>query len=194
MTARLGMATLIARLRSMTDADEDEFTLAGEVYWTDEHLQAELDKERQDVFQEAIAPVPSYATDNAVQYQDYYWTLPNVEEADSGATGWLLQDGNSNTVDSADYTVNYQARHIRFVATTDGSAYYLTYRAFDLNRAAAEVWTQKAANVASRFDVKTDNHQLSRSQLRTSFLNMAKEFRRKAGGRSKTMIREDMSG
>lgn len=194
MTARLGMATLIAQLRSMTDADEDEFTLAGQVYWTDEHLQIELDKERQDMSQEAIAPTPSYSSGSEAQYFDYYWSMPNVEEADSGAECWLLQDADGNTIASNTYEVNYQARHIRFNATTDGSVYYLTYRVFNLNRAAAEVWSMKAANVASRFDVKTDNHQLTRSQLRKAYMDMAREYRRKSGGRAKVMVREDMNG
>jgi hypothetical protein len=54
------------------------------------------------------------------------------------------------------------------------------------------VWEQKASNVAARFDIKTDNHDLKRSQLRASYLQMAQLHKKRAKPQSTRMTREDV--
>ena len=192
MTLRTGMTNLVAQLRVMTDADTAEFVIGSETYWSNDHLQDELDRNRQAVYREPIYPTVIYDTSNAPQYFDYYWNLPDVEEATSGTAIWSLQNANGSAIGTADYTVEYTAQHLRFNVSTDGSTYFLTYRAYDLNRAAEMIWRKKAANVAGRFDIATDNHKLSRSQLRQSYLDMAKHFHQQGGSRSKQFIRPDV--
>lgn len=192
MTIRAGMVELVQRLRLLCDADEDEFTLAGQTYWTNEHLQTELDKQRRDIPREPLAPVASYSG-GSVLYQDYYFQHGDVERFASGATGWQLEDGNGSAVGTADYTVNYDARQIAFNADTGGTIYYLTYRTYNVYRAASEVWGFKAASVASKFDVKTDNHDLKRSQLKKQYEERAADFRKMAGGNFKQMRRVDVT-
>lgn len=193
MSARAGMGNLIQRLRELANADEGEFTLGGGTYWTDEQLQTKLDQQRRDIYAEALYPTDTLINGES-QYLDYYWRCGNVEEAASGSAAWLLQDSNGSAVGTADYSIDYDARKITFPASTDGETFMLTYRTFNVNLAASEVWSVKAANVSNRFDIKTDNHDLKRSQLEAIYSRKAKEFRQKAGGQVKQMVRSDMNG
>jgi hypothetical protein len=193
MTIREGMSNLVQRLREAAAAEEGEFVLGGGTYWSDEHLQRELDQQRRDIYSEAIPPTTTFVNGES-QYLDYYWRSANVEEAESGSAAWLLQDANGSALGTGQYSIDYDARKISFPATTDGSTYYLTYRVFNVNLAAAEVWEKKAASVSARFDIKTDNHDLKRSQLAAAYSKKAKEFRKNAGGRVKQMVRSDLNG
>jgi hypothetical protein len=195
MTIRVGMTNLVQRLREAANADTGEFVLGGGTYWTSDQLQTQLDRQRQDIYGEPIPPTPTYVNGEA-QYLDYYWRYSNVEEATSGSAAWLLRDSNGSAIGTGSYSIDYDARKISFPATTSGSVYNLTYRTFNVNLAAAEVWDIKAANVSRLFDVKTDNHDLKRSQLEAAYTRKAKEFRQKSGAnvRVKQMFRGDLSG
>lgn len=178
MAIRTGMASLVRKVRGYAAADEDEYTLAGETYWSDDHLQERLDDHRVDILAERMNPAPEYngATDK-YEYFNYYFSAGNVEQATSGSAAWIVRDGDGNAIGTADYTVNYDARQVRFNTDTLGeSEYYLTYRAYDVYMAASDVWSQKAANSANRFDVRTDNHDLKRSQLMDMALKQAKYY------------------
>lgn len=194
MVARLGMLDLILRLRSMTDAQPDEFEIAGETYWSNDQLNKILDRYRYDEYYEAIEPTVTYDTALNALYQDYYFARANVEELTSGSAVWKLEDSDGNIAGTADYSVNYQAQHIRFNDSTDGGVRYLTYRYYDLNKAASDVWSQKAASVASRFNISTDNHTLSRAELRKSYLEMAAHYKKLSGGGFKRLVRVDLEG
>lgn len=202
MTTRTGMSELIRQLRQMAQAESAEYQVGDDIYWEDEHLQDILDLFRADVYEESIYPIPQFVSGNTV-YQNYYWIYSNVERASSGTAIWQLQDLNGSAIGTANYSIDYNARRIRFSTTTDGSEYALTYSYYDLNRAAAEVWRRKAANVANRFDVRTDNHDLKRNQLRQNYLDMAKYFDEQAqksgntsnsGSRMKQFYRSDVNG
>lgn len=187
------MTNLIQRLREAANADTGEFVLGGGTYWTDDQLQTKLDQNRRDIYEEPISPTPTFV-DGASVYLDYYWRGANVEEAESGSAAWLLQDSNGSAIGTANYSIDYDARKISFSTSTDGAVYSLTYRTFNVNLAAADVWDVKAANVSRLFDVSTDNHSLKRSQLEAAYSKKAKEFRRKSGGQVKQMVRSDMNG
>lgn len=194
MTVRTGMLDLILRLRAMTDAQPDEFTVAGESWWSNDHLQAVLDRYRTDQYYEAMEPTVTYDSALNVLYQDYYFSRGDVEQLASGSAVWKLENTNGAVAGTADYSVNYSAQHIRFNASTNGGLYYLTYRSYDLNKAAADVWTQKAASVSGRFDISTDNHSLSRSQLIKHYTQMADYYRKRSGGGFKRLARVDLNG
>jgi hypothetical protein len=183
MAIRLGMTDLIQQLRQMAQADIAEYTLGSETYWADTHLQAILDRHRMDTHQETVWPTEVFENGNTV-YRDYYWQYGNVEQLSSGSAIWQLRDTDGVSVGTADYTVDYSNRHIQFGTATDGSSYLLSYRVYDLYRSAAEVWRLKAANVASNFDLATDNHDLKRSQKIKHYLQMAEQFERLAQGGS----------
>lgn len=193
MAARDGMAHLITRLRGMTNTGETDYSIKGVTYWTDDQLQDILDTNRMDIMAEPLMVMPRQLSTTDVEYRDYYFSRANVEEAASGTAVWQVVDSRGSAVATAIYTVNYRARHIRFNSDTDGTAYFLHYRSYDLDNAAGDVWEQKAAQVADRFDFETDNHKLSRSQLARQYRQQAQDYRRQAGGRSKRMYRDDVN-
>lgn len=179
---RAGMTELIASLRGMTDAAADEYTVAGITYWSDGQLQDILDRCRHDYYNHSLAPAVEYMGGDIV-YQSFYWHEgQHVERLDSGGAAWLLQDGNGVAAGTADYTPYYDAGYVRFATNQAGASWALTYRAYDMNRAASLVWERKAAHVASRFDLSTDNHNLHRSQLRQGYLQMAAHYRNQSSG------------
>jgi len=192
--ARAGMATLITTLRGMCAVGTADYTSGGSTWWTDDQLQARLDASREDVYRAPLDVQTTYSGGTAVYYDYYLRHAPKwLETAESGATAWDVQNANGSSVGTANYTANYDAGHIRFTADQAGTAYYLTYRAYDLHASAAEVWEAKAASVADRFDVRTDATQLNRSQIYAMYMAAAKEHRRKVRGRAVAMTRGDMS-
>ena len=187
------MANLILRLRAMTQTATGDYLLGSVSYWTDEHLQDVLDQYRTDMERCLLRSEPEYV-DGASVYYDYY-TPPgsgNFEELGSGVEAWAVRDGNGALIATADYTINYLNGHIRFDTNQAGQARYLRARFFDLNRAAADVWRQKAAHVALRYDIQTDNHRLTRSQMRAACLEMATYYDRQAGPTHGQLVRSDL--
>lgn len=193
MTARDGMASLITRLRGMCAADIDEYTVVNVTYWSDDQLQDALDDQRCDRLREPLTVQPETVSGGSVVYHDYYFQRANVEEATSGSTAWRLEDSTGADISTASYSVNYRAQQIRFTADTRGTAYSLTYREFDLERAAAEVWEQKAGHAFDRYDLKTDNHDMKRSQLYDHCLKQAELHRRRAPAHVGRLQRGDVN-
>lgn len=192
MAARSGMHNVINDLRLMTDAGTAEHSVDGVDYYTDDQLQRILDTYRADIYRELLTAQEDYAAGSA-QYRQYYWSQPHVEQATSGTAAWYVTDGQGSVVGTANYAVDYDGHAISFTANTLGSARYLTYRSYDLNRAAATVWKEKAAHVADRFDVRTDNHDLKRSQLRKNYLDMAQSYLAKSRPYLVRLVREDLN-
>lgn len=191
MTARDGMLNLIDELRARCNAGSADYVVAATTYWADDDLQVTLDRHRCEYVRQSLDAEPVQMSGSAV-YHDYYWRHGDwVEEGTSGTAAWRLEDSAGSVIASG-YTVNYPARHIRFTANTAGSAYYLSYRAYDLDRAAADVWARKASHVTDRFDLSTDNHKLSRRQLHEMYTAQAAYYRRMAPARSVTRTRDDI--
>jgi hypothetical protein len=188
--ARGGMADLITQLRAKTAAGTADYSVAGVTYWTDDQLQTMLDAERSAFYREALRAESLYDA-GTVRFYDYFFPRQHVEGSASGTAGWRVEDGSGNTISISAYTVNMDAQQIVFSSDTQGSAYYLSGRSYDLERAAAAVWEQKAADVADRFDLQTDNHTLSRSQLYKHYMDMAKRYRSAAKPRTVRMVRTD---
>lgn len=191
MAARAGLATLIERLRSMTDAGTADYDVAGETHWSDDQLQAVLDAHRADFVRDALRAAPEYVADGAAEYRDYYTSRRNLEEAASGSAAWDLEDGSGESVDTADYTVSYDASHIRFAADTEGASYYLSGRAYNLNRAAAVVWERKAAHAAAGYGFTADGATYRREQAYQHCLEMAQHYRGLGGVKVGRLFRSD---
>jgi outer membrane protein assembly factor BamB len=190
--ARTGMSALIADLRQRAEAGTADYTIHATTYWSDDTLQAFLDRNRRDVFREPLTVQPVYDGGTLV-YRDYYWKREHVEQADGG-TVWRVETSAGALGGTADYTPNYDARHLYFAADQGGTVYYLTYRAYDLDAAEAEVWERKAAHVAALYDVSTDNHDLKRSQLVKHYREMAQAARRRVRPTARMLRRGDING
>jgi hypothetical protein len=87
--------------------------------------------------------------------------------------------------------VNTAARRITFDADTGNATYYLDVRTYSLYDAAADVWQMKAAFVHDAVDWQSDNHTVSAEQEYQHCLEMARQFRNRAGARVARMVRTD---
>lgn len=191
--ARTSMSSLITRLRGMTNAGTADYTIAGSAYWTDDQLQEVLDQHRRDLNRVVLDPEPEYAGGTAYYY-DYYAPVGNLEAYNAtDANVFQVEDMDGDAAGTADYTADYLRGVIRFDADQGGTSYYLRGRTYNVNAAAADVWRRKAAHVADRFDIATDNHRLSRSQMIQQYLAMAQNYDREAGIRTATFVRTDLN-
>lgn len=192
MAARASMATPIADLRQRCEAGTADYTLAGVTFWTDEQLQVRLDAYRTDIYRQPLTVQPVFSGGSALYY-DYYWQKGVVVEGVDGGTAWRVENSAGSAVGTANYEVNAGAKHIRFTADQAATAYYLTYRVFDMDRAEADVWDRKAAHFAASYDVATDNTDLKRSQLIAHCRGMAEAARKRAPARARIAVRGDVA-
>ena len=192
MTARSGMSTLITNLRSMTASGSTEYTVNGTAYWTDEHLQAVLDKYRVDVYYDEMVPIPKYPSGGGVEYFTYRAHYENLESG----TALTVTDPTGGTIDAADYTLDAARGVVTFDTdrmATGTLTYYLSGQTYEPNSAAADVWGQKAAHYVTAYDFSTDNHSLRRGQIIDNCLKMARQYSNMKPVFSVTMERSDTS-
>jgi hypothetical protein len=189
MTARAGLSDLLTTLRGMTEAGTADYTLGTQTYWSDDHLQLVLDRHRTDLRNQYAAPQYKPVPGGFAVY-DYVIGVGNLEYG----TALAVEDGVGNAYGTATYTVDAQRGVVTFTADKAGAMVTVTGRSFDLEAAAADVWTSKAAHVAQAYDFSTDNHKVSRSQMRTACLDMARYYRAQAAVTSVSMDRSDTAG
>lgn len=178
MAARSGMANLITRLRGMTATGAADYQLggSGEVYWTDDQLQEILDRNRVDIRDEVLRSHYILGTAGTAQWFDYTSRYYNFEATTGGTAIFYLAFDTGERVGTALYSVDYDSGKITFANDTGGSAIYLNGRAYDLNAAAAEVWTMKADHVADRFDFSADGASFKVSQLQKQYMERAARY------------------
>jgi len=193
MTVRSGMENLIVRLRGMTEAGESDYSLAGVTYWTGEQVQDVLDRHRTDIVREPLTAEPEFVAVSDQETHNYYTGHRNLEEAASGTPVWDIEDGTGASLGTAAYTVNYEAGHIRVAADTLGASYYLTARAYNLNRAAAAMWEMKASHAVKGYDFSADGATFHRSQVYDHCMKMAQHYKGMGGMRVGRLFRDDVN-
>lgn len=189
MTIRSTMVDLISELRTMTDTGTTDYTISSISYWTDEQLQSKLDEHRIAVRSVGMEHAADYAN-GTYTYKEY--ALP--EKWMEGGTALTIQDADGVTIAPTEYVFDRDRNIITFTADTGGAARFVSGNAYNLNMAAATIWTLKAAHVASKYDVSTDNHNLQRSQLIRQYKQMAQEYYDKGTPGSVYMERTDTYG
>lgn len=188
MTARTGMTTLISTLRSMTNAGTADYTIAGVSFWSDDEVQRVLDRYRLDVKRVELYPIESYDSGTVV-YKEYRSPYVNLE---SGTAVFELETAAGSTLGTANYTMDYIRGVATFATSQGGTAYFMTASTYDLNAAAADLWRMKAAQVANLVNFSTDNHSISRSDLRKSYLDMANYYASQGAPHTVKIVRDDV--
>lgn len=178
---------LRVQLRDMTDAGYNDGTSGTVTFWSDDLLDTYLDRHRKDVRREELRARHTIGAGGTVVYQDYYSSFDNFEATSGGTALFVVEDGAGADVTSG-YTADYARGVVSFAANTLGSVYYLTGRSYDLNAAAADVWRAKAGRAAAVYDISTDNHSLSRSQLMAQAMQMAEYYEMRAGPQVTTLL------
>jgi hypothetical protein len=176
--ARTGMVDLIADLRGLTDANVDDYTIAGIPYWSDKQLQDILDNNRTDFkWAEMTAQEEGDST-----WLDYTIGWGNFEQTSGGTAIFIVQDIRGDTVSASGYSVDYRRGVVTFNTDTGGTDYFVTGRSYDLNGAAADVWRRKLVHYHTAVDFKTDNTSIDRSQLYKNAQEMVAYFEGMASG------------
>jgi hypothetical protein len=171
VTARAGMSDLITSVRGMANAGTADYTIAGQAYWTDDQLQAALDRRRLDI--KSIYAQPIYQTSGgSTTVTEYHIGYKDLE----GGTALEVRDGVGTAYGTALYSVDAARGVVYFAANNNGNLVVITGRHFDLAACAADIWRQKAANTAFAYDVSTDNHKMSRSQMFEACTRMAQYY------------------
>lgn len=184
MSVRAGMASLIQTLRGLTHTTTDDYEIAGVTYWSDDQLQSRLDDLRTDWRRVELIPAPEVTAGNVSKWYDY--GIPSAVgkffEEQASDSIWAVKDntGATKTI-TTDYTVNYSAQMIRFVADQLGYTFWLDCRTFPLYEVAARIWLEKAAQVEGNVDWSSDNHSIKASQEYDHCIAMAKEMRKRGG-------------
>jgi len=199
MAARAGMASLISRLRQKCEAGEADYTLAGETYWSDDHLQAALDAYRKRFTGVYLTPRPQNIN-GVMVYQRY--EIPReignfVEAPAQGEKNFRLYRSDGIDILLADYTYYDRDLSITFAADQEGAAIYWDGYAYDLVAAARDVWLAKAAHMHQAINFSADGHRFDREAIYQHCIEMAKAFGyREGSGAMKVgrMIRSDLSG
>ena len=165
MAARTGMATLISTIRDFCVSGTADYTLGTTAYWSDEHLQAALDRNKLNVIHEELVSVATYSTSGSLEYKDYYSGFGNYEETSGGTTIFVVQDGTGNAIGTALWSMDYDEGKLTFGADQAGSVRYITGQSYDIYRAASDVWRMKAGHHSGAVDFSTDNMTVKRGQM-----------------------------
>lgn len=188
---RSTLAVPIARVR--------ELAAAGTADYSDDAIEAVLDRNRMDFADDVLSPLREYDSGGTVRYYMHQSQFRNLEATDGGTAVLYVRDATGTRAGTASYSVDTLAGRVTFVADTAGTVYYLTGRSYDLYAAAAEIWRQKAATVADRFDFNADGAAFQASQLMKHYQAMADQCSSMAtfgsgaaGLRSSTMVRDDV--
>lgn len=189
MTARTGMATLIEKLRAMTNTAADDYTIANVSYWSDDQVQDALDRYRQDIYRAQLQSIQTYDENGDVEYKIYHADYGDLESG----TNFEIETSTGETVNSETYTVDYTRGVITFDADTTGLTYYINAHTYDLYAAASYIWRLKAAHVASAYDFRTTTQTMNRSQMMKQFLEMANQYASLSGPVVTTVFRSDTS-
>lgn len=180
MAARPGMTKLIQELRRRTDTSEDQTTINGVSYWTDDQLQDILDLYSRDVLDVALVPVPLYEAGVLVTKRFY---VPNnvgqfIEDDPS-----VLQIVDNFGNEATGYTFDVVRRLVLFDSDAGHTPYYLRARTFDMIEAAATVWLEKAGHRASLIDWRAGGQTLSEDQ---EYQHCLQQYEKLVGLRVKT--------
>lgn len=176
MAIRSGMQRLVQRLRQMGEAGVEDYTIAGEVYWSDEHVQDVLDRHRKRVDALPMKYEPVF-TGGAYVYKRYTIMIDprkyGVELVASGDDYFRIADSNGDAVSSDDYTFDDNDLSVTFDTDTTGEYRYYSGYVYDLPAAAHELWTMKAGHAWTAISFTADGHRFDRGAMQGHCLAMA---------------------
>ena len=175
MAAREGMTDLLSRLRRMVND-------VGSAVWSDdEDLQDVLDAHRERLYREPLTFERTLTGSGTAEYTIYRSRYTNLE---AGTLNFRLEDASGTQRGTADYTADYAAGVLTMATDQLGTALYLTGYSYDLNGAAADLWRERAGQLAEHVDVQSGDNRLSRSQMMAHALEMADHYAQRSRART----------
>ncbi len=176
--ARSTMVELIARTRGLIG----DPAAAGQTF-TDDDVQAALDRRRIDIRYQPLQPRETYSSVGGVLYLDYYsqWT---DWESDAVLTQYLYT---AVTPTANEWLVG----HWQFAVSTL-PAIYITGKTYDVYAAAADMLDRWVAVNAGAYDFTSDGQSFHRSQMNMGRMNLANQYRALQRPQQITVTRSDL--
>lgn len=174
--ARSTLGSLITRVRELISSGTADYTVGTASYWTDDQIQAVLDRNRLDFADSQLMPLREVNSGGTVVYYVHQCGFTNLEDTNGGTAVLYVRNSSGTRAGTTDYTLDGFAGRVTFVADTAGTVYYLTGRSYDIYAAAAEIWRSKAGHVAERFDFTADGATFRASQLVEQYTKMADKY------------------
>lgn len=181
--SRAGMATLIGRVRDLTNAGTAEYTRGTVTYFTDDHIEEVLDRHRIDLVRHKLASEATYPGGGSVVYTRQRSAYGHLESG----TALVIEDSVGDDRGTATFSADYQLGIFDFTTDQKGTALYLTARSYDPFGAAGELLEEWAASEARSFDFSTDGQSFSRRQKVEGLREQARLMRKRARLRTKRL-------
>lgn len=178
--ARPGMSHLVAEVRRLSGASSTEYTAAGTTWWTDDQIEAVLDRHRRDITSEQLI---SDRTPVGGGSSSYITFRSRHSDLETGA-GAAIRDGLGDLRGTATYTLDGTRGVITFTDDQGGTALYLTTATYDVHGAAAEVLENWSTALSLDFQFATDGQSFHREQKAHALAARAGEQRRRAWART----------
>ena len=185
------MTNLIGQVRDFTIAGTADYTLGTVNYWTDDQIQKVLDRNKLNVYHEQLVGMATYSTAGSLQWKEFYSGYGNYEETSGGTAVFVIEDGTGNAIGTSEWSVDYANGKVTFGGDQGGSIRYLTGTSYDINRAASDIWKQKAGHHAGAVNFKTDNMSINRSDLLKQDMEMATYYANQGRVRKISTERDD---
>lgn len=182
--SRAGMATLISRVRTLTNAGTAEYTRGTVSYWSDDHIEDVLDRHRIDLVRHKLTSEATYTGGGSVVYTRQRSAYGNLE----AGTALVIEDSVGDDRGTATWSADYQLGIFDFTTDQAGTALYLTARSFDPYGAAGELLEEWAASEARSFDFTTDGQTFARSQKAEGLREQARIMRKRARLKTKRLL------
>lgn len=198
MAVRVGMTDLILELRGMTQTVDDPNDVGNN--WSDENLQTELDYHVKEAIRVPLRPIPKVNPTNTLTYFDYVWSTSMGRWIERPITGdindrFLVQETNGIVryfgASENFYLIDWAIPKIYFNADTSGIGLVLSCRVYDLNKAAANIWLQKAGRRSDLFNWKTDNHTMNEGDTYKTCMDQYQYYSNLGGWTFTRLIRTD---
>ena len=195
---RSGMSAVVEELRQKTEAGNDDYEIAEKSYWSDNDLEAVLDGQRN--YHAGISLVAKgVPVENDTQYYRYEFPPEFSQLAVEGTAegtayfNVLLSTGAAVAAGGTpDWTFSPSDKAITFDRDTEGTAYYWSGYSYNINEAAREVWTKKAAHAWTAINFAADGARFDREALHKHCLTMADLMVEVQGISMSTMERTDL--
>lgn len=171
MAFRSGMAHLVTRLQRIVDD-------TAESVWTTQELQDTLDEHKIRIWRELLEMEKTELSATDYEYRVFHSRHTNLEAG--GSAYFNVEDATGTQRETADFTADYVRGIVTTTVNQAGTGLYLTGWSYDLDGAAADLWRERAGRVASYYDVRTDGHNLSRSQWHKHCLTQAERYAKRA--------------
>lgn len=170
------MSSLITTLRGFCNAGTADFTVGSATFWSDEQLQAALDRYATPIREELLKVYPVTNTGGTVEYKEYQSHNRFFEDTSGGTARFFIANSLGALQGTANWSADYEKGLITFVNDTKGTAYFLTGISYDVYAAAADIWYQKAAHASEQIDFATTVHKITRNHVYAQCMAMAKRF------------------